>query len=343
MIDTHCHLQTDAYDADRAQVLEDSRAAGVEAFVVPAIDHASFAPTLKIASEHPDVFCALGIHPHSATEWSSLIRNEMLESAKANAKLVAIGEIGLDYHYDFCPRETQQRAFSEQIELAIELAKPIVIHTRESDEDVLRIVRSYYGTLTESATKGQFHCFSGTVDTLRQAIELGFYVSFTGNITFKKSTLEEVVKEAPIERIMLETDSPYMTPVPDRGKRNTPASLVRVAQKIADIKGMEVTEVMKQTTLNAKRLFRLVSLLLLLLPFIVSSNAFAQAPGPIGNKPPDSVMTDERRKMEDAVRKQREELQKEEALHRQDSIKQAQDQQNEAIRLALDQMHQDSV
>jgi TatD DNase family protein len=343
MIDTHCHLQTEAYNEDRASVLSESMAAGVEAFVVPAIDHESFAATIKIASENELVFCALGIHPHSATEWSNNIREEIAQAVITNDKIVAIGEIGLDYHYDFSPRDVQQKAFAEQIELAIELGKPIVIHTRESDEDVLKIVADRYKNLSESAPRGQFHCFSGTVDTLHRAIDLGFYVSFTGNITFKKSMLDEVVHQAPIERIMLETDSPYMTPVPDRGKRNTPAYLGRVAQKIADIKGMDVLEVITQTTLNAKRLFRLSSLLLLLLPALWSSQAFAQRTGPIGNKPPDSVMTDDRRKMEEAVRKQREELQKEEAQHRQDSIKAVDQQLQEAQKVARDQMHQDSV
>ena len=174
-------------------------------------------------------------------------------------------------------------------------------------------------------------------------MELGFYVSFTGNITFKKSTLEEVVRVAPLERIMLETDSPYMTPVPNRGKRNTPSSVRQVAEKIAEIKQIDIVEVMNQTTKNAIKLFKLAALTAVLLSTFASSRLFAQRTDPVGSRPPDSVMTDDRRKMEEAVRKQREELQKADEQRRQDSIRTAERAEQESVKQAIEQVRQDSI
>ncbi|HEY3875744.1 MAG TPA: TatD family hydrolase, partial [Candidatus Kapabacteria bacterium] len=223
--DAHCHLQDAQFDMDRAEMIAASRAAGVSHFIVPATDVGNFDATLTLAAADERIFCGLGIHPHSAKEWNSDVRERIREEAAKNKKIVMVGEIGLDYHYDFAPRDVQREAFSEQIELAIELKKPIAIHTRESEEDVFRIVEEHYASLPADVPRGQFHCFSASIDWMHRAIALGFYVSFTGNITFKKSPLDEVVREAPLERILLETDSPYLAPDPHRGKRNSPAML----------------------------------------------------------------------------------------------------------------------
>lgn len=346
MFDTHCHLQTDAFDSDREEVLTSSRNAGVKGFLVPAIDRSSFDRTLEIARSHPDVVCALGIHPHSASEWSGEVRDTIREQLGKNTKIRAIGEIGLDYYYDFAPKDVQRTAFAEQIELAKEQDLPIVIHTRDSEEDVYRIVEEHYGNPDDGKAKGQFHCFSGDVALMERAIALGFYVSFTGNITFKKSELGEVVRQVPLERVLLETDSPYLTPMPYRGKRNTPQYLRLIAEKIAEIKGIDIHVVMDQTHQNALRLFRITLWMIALLfgsSFLTPDAAEAQPRNPVGSRPPDSVMTPERRQAEELLRKQREELEREQAQRRQDSIRQLQIDQERIRQEAILQARRDSA
>jgi TatD DNase family protein len=344
MIDTHCHLQTEAFEADREAVISQALASGVVSVVVPAIDQKSLEPTLDIANHHEGIFCALGIHPHHATEWNNEVRDWILNAQSGSKKVVAIGEIGLDYHYDFCPQGVQRSVFAEQMELAQSLKLPIVVHTRESDEDVLKIIEDHYQT-DRDGSAGQLHCFSGTVGTMQRGIDRGFYVSFTGNITFKKSALGEVVEMAPLDRILLETDSPYMTPVPFRGKRNTPEYLHLVAEKIAEIKKLDIGLVIKETTANARRLFSL-PLLTLVLGVILSiapSSLFAQRTEPVGSAPPDSVMNDDRRKAEEQIRLQREELRKEATKRTQDSLLQVQKQQQEEQAKAEELIRQDSI
>ena len=342
MFDTHCHLQTDAFDLDRQEVLAASRAAGVSRFLVPAIDRASFSDTVELARREPDVYCALGIHPHSAKEWSEDVAAEIEANLENSGKIVAIGEIGLDYYYDFAPREAQINAFESQIALAQKHRLPIIVHTRESDEDVWSMLSNAYATASEDVPRGQLHCFSGTTESMKRAVNIGFYVSFTGNITFKKSTLGDVVLETPLERILLETDSPYLAPVPHRGKRNTPENLGLVAQKIAEIKNIDIKEVMHQTTKNALRLFsRVLPVAIALL--MISSFAYAQRNEPVGSAPPDSVMTSERRKAEELRKKQELELQQEAQQRTQDSLAAVQKEQDELIRQANEQARQDSI
>ena len=359
MFDAHCHLQDAAFDADREEMVADSRAAGISHFLVPATDSARFGATLDFTDTHENAFCALGIHPHSAVEWNSEIREKIRSAIRDNDRVVAIGEIGLDYHYDFSPRDIQQRAFSEQIELAIELQKPIIIHTRESEEDVFRIVEEHYSSLPAEMPRGQFHCFSAGVDWMHRAISLGFYVSFTGNITFKNSNLADVVRETPLDRLLIETDSPYLTPAPNRGKRNSPAMLPFIAQKVAEIKQQDISIIMQHTFTNARSLFRIQPSVVgnagsikralgpLLLAFgllIGAANVYAQQPTqPAGTAPPDSILTGERRKAEELRNKQAAELAKEAEAHRQDSIKSAQQAQLDAQAKARDQMRQDSI
>jgi TatD DNase family protein len=342
MFDTHCHLQTDAFDEDRQETLAAARAEGVARFLVPAIDRASFDATLNISASESDVYCALGIHPHSASEWSSEVGEEIERQLAVHPKIVAIGEIGLDYYYDFAPREAQIRAFEAQIALAQKHRLPIIVHTRDSDEDVWRVLSSAYAGLDRSIPRGQLHCFSGTTESMNRAVNEGFYISFTGNITFKKSSLGEVVQATPLDRILLETDSPYLAPAPLRGKRNTPANLRLVAAKIAELKNIDIHEVMHQTTTNALRLFTKVLPVCLIL-LMAAASASAQRTDPIGSAPPDSVLTNERRKAEELRKRQDEELQKEAEQRRQDSILSVQREFDELQRKMTEQAREDSI
>ena len=362
MFDAHCHVQDTAFDADREEMLAESEAAGVSHFLVPATDSASFGSTLDLTRTHDNIFCALGIHPHSANEWNSEVREYIRSEVQRNEKIVAIGEIGLDYHYDFSPRDVQRKAFAEQIELALELQKPIVIHTRESEEDVFRIVEEHYASLPAESPRGQFHCFSAGLDWMHRAISLGFYVSFTGNITFKNSNLAEVVRETPLDKLLIETDSPYLAPAPNRGKRNSPAMLPFIAQKVSELKQLDISIIMKQTFANTLSLFRIptsivgnasivgdagsiqktVGLLLFAFGLLLgASNLYAQQPA--GIAPPDSVLTGERRKAAELRKKQEEELAKESELRRQDSTKAALQDQQDAQAKAREQVREDSI
>ena len=350
MFDTHCHLQADAFDADREAILAESVAAGVSHFLVPATDVASFPGALDITARHENVYCGLGIHPHSAMEWNSEVRERILREHETNPKVIAVGEIGLDYHYDFAPRDVQRKAFSEQIEMAKKLGKPVIIHTRESDEDVFRIVEEHYTTGLKPGSHGgfgHFHCFSGDVAAMEKAVSFGFMVSFTGNITFKKSTLDEVVRQTPLTSFMIETDSPYLAPVPFRGKRNSPVFLRMIAEKIAEIKAIDVSIVMKSSFDNALKLFSIPRAALLLFAVLAAlafaAPGYAQRGDPAGKAPPDSVLTAERRKAEELRKKQEIELAKEAEIHRQDSIKQAELDQEAVMAKAREQMRQDSI
>jgi TatD DNase family protein len=338
MIDTHCHIQTEQFEADRDDVIAKAEAAGVTHFIVPAIDKASFPATIEIASSRENIYCGLGIHPHSAMEWNHDIREQIADAIDKNPKVVAVGEIGLDYFYDFCPKDQQVKAFREQIQLAIEKKKPIIIHTRDSIDETLNIIDEYYSKVDSGSLFGQFHCFSGTSEQMKRAVSLGFCVSYTGNITFKNTTLTEVVRQTPDDRILIETDSPYLAPVPYRGKRNSPEFLGLIAQRIADIKQKDLQEIMTLTTQNAKRLFlSAVAVLLLILFSSVRSEA------QVGSKPPDSVMTKERRENEELIKKQRDELLRAQEERRRDSIRSAQSEQDELIRSAIEQARKDSI
>ena len=339
MIDTHCHLQTEQFDADRDAIIAEAMASGVEGFIVPAIDYASFDPTLDLAGRYSNIWCGLGIHPHSSQEWNTQIRDRIRTEVLSNPKIVAVGEIGLDYYYDFSPKDVQIQAFREQIELAQELDKPIVIHTRDSIDETLAIVQEMYSGRSKKSGFGQFHCFSGTPEQAERVVSLGFAVSFTGNITFKNSTLAPVVQATPLESMLIETDSPYLAPAPNRGKRNNPAYVGLVAKKIAELTNRDSTDIMRITTENAKRIFQLTAAALLLVAAFFSTDLKAQP----GSKPPDSVMTQSRREAEELIRKQREELAREQDKRRQDSIATALQEERERQQEIRDQIRKDSI
>lgn len=267
MIDTHAHIDTEAFDADREEMLERAQSSGVESIIIPGIEVKDFDRVLNLADSYEYIYCGIGIHPHHSNEIKE-VDFYRVESLCGNKNVVAVGEIGLDYYYDFSPVEVQHNVFKKQLGIAKSLDMPVIVHNREADNDIINILKAEQnGNL-----RGVLHCFSSPVETLNEAVDLGFHISFTGNITFKKSTLSEVVKAAPLDRILLETDSPYMTPVPKRGKRNEPSNVNYIAEKIAEIKNISIQEVISMTTGNAKKLFNLAILMI----FLSFTLAFAQ-------------------------------------------------------------------
>ncbi len=254
LIDSHAHLDDLRYDTDRDNVLQRAQTAGIEAIVTIGCDLATSQTAVALAHAHPNIFATIGVHPHEAKEigegWY-----ESFRSLAQHPKVVAYGEIGLDYHYDHSPREIQRQRFREQIHLARELALPLVIHTREAQEDTVMILRE------EGAVDvgGVFHCFSGDMWLAKDALDLGFYLSFSGVLTFKNATmLRDIAKTVPLDRLMVETDCPYLAPVPYRGKRNEPAYVQYVAETLAEIRGNgSVESVARATVENTKRVFRI--------------------------------------------------------------------------------------
>ena len=250
-VDTHAHLFYPNFNGEVEQVIDRARVAGIDYIIVPGTDLASSTQALNLADKFEMVYAAVGIHPHDTKEWDdSLIAS--IKKLSAHEKVVAIGEIGLDYFYDFSPKETQIHAFEKQIELALDLNLPIIVHNRESNDDIMNIVRKYKDT----GLRTQFHCFSGSVADARELIELGHYISFPGNITFQKADdLRKTLSRVEVDNLLLETDSPFMTPVPYRGKRNEPAYLTLIAEKIAEIQQSTIEDVARSTSYNTYKLF----------------------------------------------------------------------------------------
>lgn len=260
MIDTHAHLFDDIFDSDLNEVILNAKNYGIESIIMPAIEPKTFKKMYSIVEKYNNIYCSIGIHPHNSKDLNEDVF-EIIESYTRFNKVVAIGEIGLDYYYDFSPKETQIYAFRKQIELAKKCQLPIIVHNRDSDSDIINILKDSY----DESLKGVLHCFSGDSKMLNEALNLGFYVSFTGNITFSKAeALREIVREAPLESILLETDSPWMSPVPNRGKRNEPKNLNVIAEKIAEIKNIKIDEVIRMTTQSAQKLFKLATFILVM-------------------------------------------------------------------------------
>lgn len=271
MIDTHAHIDTEAFNEDRDEVIKRAIDSGVEKIIIPAIEPKAFNDVVKVADQNENVYFGIGVHPHNANELNDEVLNQIEEISSHN-KCVAIGEIGLDYYYDFVEKDTQKDAFRKQLELAKKLNKPVIVHNRESDQDLLDIIEEKQdGTL-----KGVLHCFSSEEPIMNRAMDLGFNISFTGNITFKKFNLQSVVENVPEDRYMIETDSPYMAPVPNRGKRNEPAYVKLVAEKIAELKNIKLDEVLKMTTKTAMDLFKISVLLIFLSGTTLFSQEFVE-------------------------------------------------------------------
>jgi TatD DNase family protein len=250
LIDTHCHLADPAYAADLPQVLERSWQAGLARVVVigESLDRAEAA--LDLAAAEPRLVATAGIHPHDAIQWST-DAEARLRRLLCHPRIVAVGETGLDFHYDHSPRPLQQDAFEAQLELAAELRKPAIIHAREADEDVAATLRAH------PAVTAILHSFSSGMGLLRAGLVLRHYVSFSGMVTFKNWRLDDAIRETPLDRLLLETDAPYLAPVPHRGKRNEPGFVRHVADRIAAVRGIPVEELIAATGENAQRVFRL--------------------------------------------------------------------------------------
>lgn len=250
-IDTHAHLFYPNFNGELDGVISRAKDSGVDYIIVPATDLASAAQAIELSDKYSFIYATVGIHPHDTKEWKDTLLTNLEELAK-HPKVVAIGEIGLDYYYDFSPKEIQIQAFKQQLDLALKLNKPVVIHNREADSDVMNIIRSYKGT----GLRAQFHCFAGSLADAKELIEMHHMISFTGNITFHKAdTLRNILRNIPLDDILLETDAPFMTPVPHRGKRNEPSYINLVAQKIAEVQNLSVDIVANTTSYNAHKLF----------------------------------------------------------------------------------------
>lgn len=255
LIDTHTHLDDARYNDDRDAMIARARESGVEAFVTIGCDLATSQAAVALADRHPSVYASIGVHPHEVKHIGDGWYDELRRLAK-HEKVVAYGEIGLDYHYNHSSPQEQRDRFREQVQLARELRLPVIIHTREAQEDTIAILRE------EKATEvgGVFHCFSGDAWLAKDALDLGFYLSFSGILTFQNATmLREIAKNTPLDRVLIETDCPYLTPVPHRGKRNEPAYVTQVAKLLAAIHGpsQSLEQIGRLTTENAKRLFRI--------------------------------------------------------------------------------------
>ena len=252
LFDTHAHMNDPAFDEDREQVLLGLADRGVEFMMNVGCCRASSRDCVAMAETYPFVYASVGTHPDAADEVNEEVLEEYRQAVQAHPKIRAIGEIGLDYYYETIPRQIQQRAFRMQMELARELSMPVIVHERNAHDDGMRIAKEFKGVT------GVFHCYSGSAEMARQLVDMGWYIGFTGVLTFKNARKAvETAQRIPLDRIVLETDCPFMAPEPFRGKRNDPGYLYRMAERLAELRGISVEEVHAATMENAKRLYRL--------------------------------------------------------------------------------------
>ena len=250
LVDSHCHLDDKQFAADREAVIERAQAAGVERLMAIGTGDgpADLETAVRLADRYPFFYATVGVHPHDAAKSTSETFSRLRELL-AHPKVLALGEIGLDYHYDFSPRDVQRSVFVRQLEIACDTGKPIVIHTREAWSDTIQILRDNY------SDAGIFHCFTGGPAEAQQALDFGFHLSFGGVVTFPKAEqVRDAARMTPLDRLLVETDAPYLAPVPHRGKRNEPAFLVETARKLAEIRGIAPDELAALTTRNFERL-----------------------------------------------------------------------------------------
>ncbi len=259
LIDTHCHLNFGSYADDLNAVMARAADVGLRQFIVPAIDRDSCGEALALTQAYTGVFCALGIHPNSS-DAADAADIEAIRNWSRQDKVVAIGEIGLDYYWDKSPKPIQIQWFESQLELAAQLGLPVIIHNREAGHDLLDILKSWVPSLPADLRKrpGVLHSFSGDQAQAERALALGFYLGFTGPITFKNAgALRDIAQSAPLERLLIETDAPFLSPHPYRGKRNEPANLRYINEKLAELHGISAGEMARQTSANAEKLFSL--------------------------------------------------------------------------------------
>ena len=252
LFDTHAHVDDEAFSEDRETLLAELPSRGIALVMDPGCSLESSRHTVENARKYDYIYAAVGSHPDAAQEVNEQVLEEYRKLVRENPKVKAIGEIGLDYHYEDNPREVQQKAFRAQLALARELDLPVIVHDREAHEDSMNIISEF------PEVKGVFHCFSGSAEMARQLTAKGWYVGFTGVITFKNARRAvEAAAAVPLDRIVIETDSPYMSPEPFRGKRNDPSRVYRMAEKLAEIRGLTVEEIQDITLENGKRLYRI--------------------------------------------------------------------------------------
>ena len=259
LVDTHCHINFDSYDEDRADVLERAASVGVQTIINPAVDLATSHAILTLIEQHSGMYGAVGIHPNSTADFTDAMISE-IETMAHTAKIVAIGEIGLDYHWKESPKETQWKSFEAQLELAKRLELPVIIHNREASDDVMRILDEWVKDLPPKIKDrpGVMHSFSAPESIAERALAAGFYLGFTGPITYKNADqLRHIAANVPLDRMLVETDGPFLTPVPYRGKRNEPSYIPIIVERLASLKQISVETLGEATTENAFRLFEM--------------------------------------------------------------------------------------
>lgn len=257
-VDSHAHIDGHEFDADREEAVQRAQSAGVVAIlnVGTGDPHSgAFERALALGKSHQSIYTAIGTHPHDARYYDDLAEEKTKALIRSGERVVAWGEIGLDFHYDNSPREVQVAVFRKQLRAARECNLPVIIHTREAEAETIDILRTDYDGADR---RGVFHCFSGTGDLAKRAVELGFMISFSGMVTFKKADeLRRTARVVPLDRLLIETDCPYLAPVPHRGKRNEPAYVVEVARCLAELHGLEIEQLAHITTENFMRFFSL--------------------------------------------------------------------------------------
>jgi TatD DNase family protein len=256
--DSHAHIDGPEFDADRDAIIERAHAAGVTTIlnVGTGDPHSgAFERALELGRKHTSLYTAIGVHPHDARFYDDAAESRIKQLIESGERVVAWGEIGLDFHYDNSPRDVQVDVFKRQLRAARECDLPVIVHTREAETETIEVLRHDYAG---AARRGVFHCFSGSLALAEQALALGFLISFSGIVTFRKAeALREVARQVPLDRLLVETDCPFLAPIPYRGKRNEPAYVVEVARCIAELRGVELDEIARVTTANFKRFLRL--------------------------------------------------------------------------------------
>ncbi|MDO5017897.1 MAG: TatD family hydrolase [Lagierella massiliensis] len=252
MIDSHAHLDDEKFNVDREEVIQKLQEKFVKYVINPSSDMESSKRVVELSKEYENIFAAVGVHPHEAEDFESKDLEKLRELAK-NPKVVAIGEIGLDYFYDNSPREIQKEVFKKQLQLSVELKLPVIIHTREAMGDTFDILNEFKGKVS-----GVMHCYTGSIEMAKRFMELGFYISIAGPVTFKNATnVKDMAKQIPLDKLLIETDSPYLTPVPNRGKRNDPSNVLYVADMLANLKEISIDEIIENSRENTIKLFSL--------------------------------------------------------------------------------------
>jgi TatD DNase family protein len=255
-VDSHCHIDGTEYDSDREEVISRARAAGVGTMlnVGTGDPHSgAFERAVELAEKHQDIYAAVGVHPHDAKLFTDRAEQRLVDLVKQSQRVIAWGEIGLDYHYDHSPRDVQREVFRRQLRRARLLELPVIIHSREANDDTIAILGE---EMAGYECGGVLHCFGGSLEMATSAIALGFFISFAGNLTFKKAEdLREIARQLPLDRLLIETDCPYLTPVPFRGKRNEPARVVETARCLAELHHEELAEIGRVTSENFGKLF----------------------------------------------------------------------------------------